>query len=404
MFDVFVAFRFLREGRAQTALILTGIILGVAVQVFLNALIVGLQASLVARTVGSAPHITGTMPDVEPAVVLPSEPGTRTLARIVTNEGGTKPIRDGQPIIAQLKKLEAFTVILPVARGSGFVFQGEKTLPVSLRGSDLEEADRLYNIRRRLTAGRFEVGADGVLIGKDLAEKLRLGVGSTIRISAPGGADDLFRINGLFDLENQAVNESWVLLSLARAQNLFRLDRGLTEIELQTKNVFSAEEKAAELRAVFPSIRWLSWEETNASLLTALQSQSSSSYMIQLFVLLSVTLGIASVLAVSVVQKSRQIGILKAIGALTRHVSRIFVIQGAVLGFAGSLLGVSAGWALILMFQTVRGSDPSAFPISVTFSAAALSVGVATAAGTLAAFLPARRAARLNPIEVIRNG
>ena len=404
MFDVFVAFRFLREGRAQTILILTGIILGIAVQVFLNALIVGLQASLVARTVGNAPHITGTMPDIEPAAVLPPDPEMRTLSRIVTNEGSVKPIRDGRTIVAQLEKLGAFTVILPVARGSGFILQGQKSLPVILRGSDLAGADRLYDFRRRLTAGRYEVGADGILIGKDLAEKLRLGVGSTVRVSTPGGTDDLFRVNGIYDLENQAVDETWILLSLPRVQNLFGLDRGLTEIELQAKDIFTAERKAAELRAVFPSVRWRSWEETNASLLTALQSQRSSSYIIQLFVLLSVTLGIASVLAVSVVQKSRQIGILKAIGAMTRHVGRIFIIQGAVLGFAGSLLGVLAGYGLVLVFQASRASDASSFPIAISFGAAALSVGVATAAGTLAAFIPARRASRLNPIEVIRNG
>lgn len=404
MFDVFVAFRFLREGRAQTLLILTGIVLGIAVQVFLNSLIVGLQANLIARTVGNAPHITGTMPDVEPAAVLTSDPERTTLSRVVTNEGSVKPIRDGQTIVAQLEKLGLFPVILPVGRGAGFILQGDKSLPVSLRGADLDAADRLYDIRRRLTAGRYEVAADGILIGRDLAEKLRLGVGSTVRISTPGGGEDLFRVNGLFDLENQAVNESWILMSLPRAQSLFRLDRGLTEIELHVEDVFTAERKAADLRAVFPSVRWRSWEETNASLLTALQSQSSSSYMIQLFVLLSVTLGIASVLAVSVVQKSRQIGILKAIGTMTRHVGRIFVIQGAVLGFFGSLLGVAAGWGLILMFQAARTGDPSSFPISVSFGAAALSVGVATAAGTLAAFLPARRASRLNPIEVIRNG
>jgi len=404
MFDVFVAFRFLREGRAQTVLILTGIILGVAVQVFLNALIIGLQASLVSRTVGRSPHIIGTMPDLEPAAVLPADPGTRTLTRVVTNEGSLKPIRDGAAIVPQLVKLGIFRVILPAARGSGFILQGQKSLPVILLGSDLEDTDRLYDIRRRLTAGRYEVGADSVLLGKDLAAKLRLGVGSTVRISLPGGSGDLFRINGLFDLENQALNEGWILMPLSRVQNLFGLDRGLTEIELQVEDVFTAEKTAADLRAVFPSIRWRSWQETNASLLTALQSQSSSSYMIQLFVLLSVTLGIASVLAVSVVQKSRQIGILKAIGTLTRHVGRIFIIQGAVLGLAGSILGVTAGWGLILMFQATRAGDPSSFPITVSFGAAALSVFVATAAGTLAAFLPARRASRLNPIEVIRNG
>jgi lipoprotein-releasing system permease protein len=210
-------------------------------------------------------------------------------------------------------------------------------------------------------------------------------------------------VAGIFDLESQPVNETWVIISRSRAQILFDLDNGMTEIELQVPDVFTAADRARELRAAFPELKWLSWQESNAALLSALRSQSSSSYMIQVFVLLSVTLGIASVLAVSVVQKARQIGILKAIGTLTRSVSRIFLVQGAVLGFTGSVLGTLGGWLLIRMFTAVR-SEAGGFPITVEFGAVALSVAVATAAGTLAAFIPARRAAKLNPIEVIRNG
>lgn len=406
MFSLAVAFRFLKEGRTQTVLILVGITLGIAVQVFLNALIIDLQRSLVEDTVGRAPHITASMPDVVPEPSLAAEAGRPVLARVVTNEGNVKPIRDWTPVVAQLEKLGAFKSINPVARGSGFILQGEKSLPVILQGFDLDRADRLYDIRGRMTAGRCEVGGNGVLIGTELAAKLRVGVGSSLRITVPGGAADLFPVNGIFDLESQPVNESWVMISLSRAQNLFGLDRGLTEIELQVPDVFSAARWAADLRRSFPGLRWLSWQETNARLLAALQGQGSSSYIIQLFVLLSVTLAIASVLAISVVQRSRQIGILKALGMRTRQVGRVFIIQGAVLGFTGSLLGSLAGWGLIKMFVSLQKANMAASltDIPVKFGSIAVSVIVATAAGTLAAFVPARRAARLNPIEVIRNG
>jgi len=406
MFNLHVAFRFLREGRSQTALILFGITLGIAVQVFLNSLIVGLQRNLIEQTVGSSPHLTASMPDLVPSPLLPAEDGKPVLTRVVSNEGNVKPIRDGAFLIDQLRKTRAFTVINPVARGSGFVLQGNKSLPIVLQGFDLEAADRLYEIRSRVTSGRFEVGGNKVLVGKELAAKLRLDIGGSLRITVPSGATDLFTVGGIFDLESQPVNETWVVISLARAQILYGLEGGLTEIELQVDDVFSAARQAKDLRRSFDGLQWLSWQETNAALLSALRSQSSSSYMIQLFVLLSVTLGIASVLAVSVVQKSRQIGILKALGTRTRSVGRIFIVQGAVLGLAGSLLGTLAGWGLIKLFMTLRTSAGGAglFPIRVEFGALAVSVAVATAAGTLAAFLPARRAARLNPIEVIRNG
>ncbi|MDD8025683.1 MAG: FtsX-like permease family protein [Acidobacteriota bacterium] len=406
MFNLSVAFRFLKEGRMQTALILIGITLGIAVQVFLNALIMDLQLSLVEDTVGRSPHITATMPDDVPQAAYVPPDGRPALARIVSNEGSLKPIRDWKSVEAQLVKLGAFKVIVPVAQGSGFIRQGEKSLPVILRGFDLERADALYDIRRRLVAGRYEVGGNGILIGRELADKLRTGAGHSLRIAVPSGASDVFPINGVFDLENQALNESWVLVSLNRAQILFGLDQGLTQIELQVPDVFSAAGWAESLRRSFPALKWLSWQETNAQLLAALKGQGSSSYIIQMFVLLSVTLAIASVLAISVVQRSRQIGILKALGMKTRQIGRVFIIQGAVLGFIGSLLGSLAGWGLIAMFTAVQKANPAAglTSISVRSGAVVLSILIATTAGTLAAFFPARRAARLNPIEVIRNG
>jgi lipoprotein-releasing system permease protein len=192
MFDLLVAFRFLREGRGQTVLILFGITMGIAVQVFLNSLIVGLQRSLVDRTVGKAPHITASMPDVVPEASRTAAGDELVLTRIVTNEGAVDQIRGWRPVVAQLEKIGAFRSINPVARGSGFILQGEKSLPVVLQGFDLEAADALYDIRSRMTDGRFEVGGNTVLVGKELASRLRVGVGGSIRVTVPSGATDIF--------------------------------------------------------------------------------------------------------------------------------------------------------------------------------------------------------------------
>jgi lipoprotein-releasing system permease protein len=128
--------------------------------------------------------------------------------------------------------------------------------------------------------------------------------------------------------------------------------------------------------------------------------------MIQVFVILAVALGIASVLAVSVVQKAREIGILKATGTLTRSVTRVFLLQGAVLGTAGSLIGIAIGTTLALFFAGLaRNPDGSAtFPVDLNLWLYARSVAVALTVGVLSAILPARRAARMDPATVIRNG
>jgi lipoprotein-releasing system permease protein len=146
--------------------------------------------------------------------------------------------------------------------------------------------------------------------------------------------------------------------------------------------------------------------KTNAQLLVALRSQSSSSQMIQFFVILAVAMGIASVLVVSVVQKGKEIGILRAMGTSRSTVLRVFLLQGAMVGALGSVLGTALGAGLGAAFAgAMRNADGSAmFPITVSLALIARSAGVALATGVLAAVLPARSAARLDPAVAIRNG
>ena len=143
-----------------------------------------------------------------------------------------------------------------------------------------------------------------------------------------------------------------------------------------------------------------SWMETNTQLMNALRSQSLSTQMISVFVALSVALGIASVLSVSVVQRTREIGILRAMGTTRRQMLGVFLVQGALFGLAGALLGGAAGYALVAAFNNF---GPRLFYIPVEPGLLVAATLLATLTGTVSAALPARRAARLDPVEAIRH-
>ncbi|MBN1761058.1 MAG: hypothetical protein JW863_22205, partial [Chitinispirillaceae bacterium] len=152
MFEAGVAMRFLTEGKVQTALILVGISVGVAVQIFLSALIGGLQKDLIDKTVGTSPHISARPADPELSSLIAD-----SLTSLVRKTGGgnraERPLRQWQPLVQQLREMRSLTVVSPVAEGGGFAFRGDRTRPVLLRGVDLASADRLYRLGLRMVAG-----------------------------------------------------------------------------------------------------------------------------------------------------------------------------------------------------------------------------------------------------------
>ena len=400
-----VAWRFLKESRSQTIMILLGIIIGVSVQIFLSSLITGLQRNLIEQTVGDSPHILLRARENNPQSIIKKSDQVLVIPVIAAAKKDTL-ILSWQPIQKKLDGNSDLKVVSPLVEGSGFMKKGEVNRPIVVKGIFLDRATRIYKIYQRMKVGQAVLGGTGILLGRGLADDLKIGPGSIIEISTSRGNSAAFSVSGIFDFENTAINSAWVFMDLYRAQALFDLSGALSRIEMQVDHVFQSESIAGGIKREFPDFQIETWQTNNQQLLSALQSQSASSYMIQFFVLLAVTLGIASVLAIAAVQKSREIGILKAMGIRTGGASRIFLIQGGFLGLTGSVIGSMVGVGLIKIFQIASqaGGGALSFPIRVEFRTAFTLVIVSTIASTFAALFPARKAASLIPIEVIRNG
>lgn len=254
--------------------------------------------------------------------------------------------------------------------------------------------------------GEALIGGDVILIGAGLYVEQKLGVGELVRLVIPEKGERSFRIGGVFDLGNGIANDSWILMELDTAQKFLGYENGISRMEIQIDEVFEAKVVGERLNTRFENVKVYNWIDSNESLLSALQSQTYSSVLIQVFVLLAITLGISSVLAVSVVQKSKQLGILKAMGARSAQASRIFLLQGSILGLLGASIGIFLGIGLIYMFQwgTAQATGQPLFSLTVEYVPVLTIGGIALASSTLAALLPAKRSSKLNPIEVIRNG
>lgn len=382
-----IAVRFLKSSKGQTLIIALGIAIGVSVQVFIGSLIQGLQKSLINTTVGNSSHIT------------------------ILSTTDDKLIKNYDWIIKYVdSKDDRIIKISPALDHPGFINKDKKSESILIRGVIFQDADGIYGIKSRLVEGALPKKDFEVVIGKELQKDLNVKTGDKIVVTIPSGARQEFRISGVFDLKVQSINKSWFLTTLNSAQSLFGQNGSITSIEMQVdgSQVLIADEISKSLSGLDAKgdLKITNWKEQNEQLLSGLNGQSVSSYMIQVFVIISVVLGIASVLAISVMQKSKQIGILKAMGIRNSQASRIFFYQGLILGVLGGLLGIAFGFGLAYSF-TVFARNPDGTPIvalSIDPAFFALSFVIAVSASSLAALVPARKSSRLDPIEVIKNG
>ena len=399
-FEFSLARRFLEENRSQTLLIILGIAIGVAVMVFLSALIDGLQANLIDKTVGRSPHIVISNDENAAAGAVKTKDGDSVLLLDATRKT-MHPIVEWRSITNELAADRRIETVLPVVEGSGLIERGQVSRAILLKGFDLVKADQIYDISGSLVEGSSHMPDGAVLIGKDLAADLGVGAGEPIKLELSGRDSLTVVVDGVFDLGVSSVNQRWLVMDQRRAAALLGLGDRINTIEIQVYDVLSADALANEWAMRLPGYEVESWQSSNASLLAGLRSQSSSSYTIQFFVMMAVILGVASVLAISAVQKSKQIGILKAMGIRTASVSRVFLIQGLVLGIAGTVAGLGMGLLMSKAFIVLAQQD---YALLLKPFTTAVIIFSTVLSATLAAYLPARQVSKIDPIEVIRNG
>jgi lipoprotein-releasing system permease protein len=395
--ELTIAVKFLKQGILQTLLILVGIAVGVSVIVFITTLIVGLQSNIIERTLGTQSHIRVEPPREENAVISVPD-GTLALRVEEKRVQRLRSINNWIQVQSVLDTLPEVTAVSPVVSGPAFARRGDVIKSVSLVGIDPVRYERIVPVSEYIVAGQFQVGAGNAVIGKLLADDLGLVAGSKLRLEAGDNRHAIVTVTGVFELGVRELDLRYVYLNLKQAQSLLDLAGGVTLIDVTVRDLFAADVAAARI-ARLTGLRSESWIQSNAQLMNALTSQRISTVLICFFVALSVAFGIASVLAITVTQRTREIGILRAMGARREQILRVFLLQGGLLALLGSFFGAALGYGLIWGFNNF---GPKLFYIPLPGGLLVVTMGVATLTGLLAAMMPAWRASRLHPVEAIR--
>jgi lipoprotein-releasing system permease protein len=399
-FEWTVAVRFLREGGLQTLMIVAGAAAGISVIVFMTGFLGDLQADLIRRTLGVQANII-----VRPAeeVARPLREGSAALPQVQARVQRLRSVDQWQPLKLRLENTLGIRAVSPIAAGPGLITRGDTSKSVTVTGMLPERYAAVTRFNEKIIAGRYRLSPGDTIIGSDLAHDLGVWVGDKVRLSTPTSPGDVYQIGAIYDLGQRTHNRAFAYVSLPTAQALLDLPGGISSLEMSVDDLFGADRLAQQLQKTTPH-EVESWMRANPQLRTALGNQTIMTLLIRFFLALVVAIGVASVLVVSVVQKTREIGILRAMGASRARILRVFLLQGALIGLIGAFLGCIGGYTLTaVMSQFVRAEDGSLlFAAQWNGVLYVFTLIGATVLGLVAAIMPARRAAHLDPAQAIR--
>lgn len=360
LFELKVAARYLVSARLQSALLMFGVSVGVIVFTFMAALMNGLNVRLTKDITGNVAHVT-----LEPERRVPrafmASPTGRALFAVQPGHNDRPVIRNHRAVLDVASGIEGVRAVVPEVFGNATLVRGERNVAVSVTGVEADDADEIAPLGESMVRGRLDLGVGNVVVGSRLATELGVDVGDRVKLGAAGSpdarADAVLVVRGIFTLGVQAIDERVVYIDLDSARKFFNVVEGVSLIELKVDDVWQAPLVAARLgRAT--RLKASSWLERNTRLQEGLRAQASTSNMIKAFSLLTIAIGVASALFLSVSRRRADIGILRSFGIGRGAIVRTFVLQGLLIGTVGALVGAGLGFAFahVLLMTSMKAT------------------------------------------------
>ena len=411
VFELKLAARYLASARLQTGLLVSGVAVGVVVFTFIAALMNGLSARLTEDITGNVAHVTLEPEPRSPREFLAS-PGKRSLFAVQPGHDVKPVIRTYRFVLDVAARMRGIRVAVPEVFGNGTLARGEKNVAVAITGVEQKNADEIAPLGQSMIRGRLDLGVGNVIIGSRLADELAVDVGERLILravrpasgSAAASAEAVVVVRGIFTLGVQAIDERVLYIELGTAKKLFDIQDGVSIIELKVDDVWQAPALADRL-ARATQLKASSWLERNARLQEGLRAQASTAAMIKAFSLLTIAIGVASTLYLSVSRRRSEIGILRSFGIGRAAVIRAFVLQGVLVGAMGAMIGITLGFgfAHVLLAVSMKANGVPSIPIDPALGEYSWAVILAVCASAMAAILPAWSAAKIDPLEAIQS-
>lgn len=424
-FSTFLALRYLKPKRTFVSVItllsVAGVTVGIMALIVVISVMTGFDRELRNKVLGFEAHLS------------------------VTQDGGL--MEDGEEIRAQLDKAEGVVATSPYVMGPVMLEHQSDYIAAKMRGVDLESEEKIANLKSFIKQGVADLDGDKCLMGAELAAALRVNVGDKIMVHGPSNLKEVMRelqkaekndpeaknlkdiqqliqpmemtITGLFSTGRYQYDSEFVILPLDRAQDVYGIIGALHGITMRTKDPYWADAHKADFEQLLGEGFFVnSWIDQNKDLFEAIRVERATMFIILLLIIVVAAFSIANTLITVIVQKKKEIGIIKALGATQTQVVGIFLGQGAVVGLLGNIIGLGAGLALLHWRNEARDGLARAFGIELfpnkIYQFAKIPAAIVPSDITwicvsgfviclVAALIPAWFAARLDPVKALRD-
>jgi len=412
-FEFFISRRYLKSKRKQafisliTVLSIAGVTIGVMALIVVIAVMAGFESDMKTRILGVESHV----------VLMRYGGGFTDHQKIVKQIEKTEGVGSATPFIYTQIMIRSSSGL------SGAVLRGVEPQTVGrvIKILDKVALDQISRINQNNTDKNQAHIIPGVILGKELSKNLGVTTGDVVYLISPRGmispvghmpAMKRFRVVGLFESGIYDYDGSLAYIHIQEAQNMLHMKDSVTGIEIQVKDIYKARKVADKIIGDLGFPYWAKdWTQMNQTLFSALKLEKVVMFIILTLIILVAAFNIAGTLIMVVIEKTKDIAILKAMGATNRHIRRIFVFKGLVIGLVGTVLGEVLGYTLCSVLKHYKFIElPSdiyyitTLPVQIESFYTVLIAFAAMIICYLATLYPAHQASRLNPVEALRYG